>query len=870
MARALVQLNPEDGEWLGVRFACDSAAATPQERLKIFIRVEAREQSAEARGSFPGSHRLREFFSLSSATVEEALGPLDGCEVGALRLRCGEDLFLDEKLDRLYYAPACWPTDADEDFSDEIDSLFDSLRSPCAITIHLRPVSLEGRTREALMRQMEELSLWASGFDPERRESGTIEELARSRCGLAKRQLDLCQGLFDQLFTGPCFEFCIWVVSACEREGRLAAAALGRSLAPDGRFAAEPFETEDSDYGRFHQALSAFSPFFPSWELPGGSLSFSRRLARAAQSGWERCPERFERAGALSRLGVLLPLKSAERLIRLPISQGEYKKTIWIESETFNRTAGLERDVVQIGPRQDRPGSACLDVSDLVKHLLVVGASGSGKTVTMINILWQLWEKFAIPFLVLVPIVNPYRALFGRQGSLAEDLRVYTPGQGLSPLQFNPFEALPGTVIGRHISRLMTAFAGGIELTGPLEPLIYQAIVRAYREKGVRPTDMARPETEWPVMSDVVRALRNLMETKGYVGEVRDNLRTAIEVRFIPLCEGLIGQVFNARRSKPGIRELRRYPALIEMEALNLAEQNLLSLFLTGANREALDHDGPSKNPCHCLVVEEAGNLLGAHEVRQAAEGRASPGEHATRMLVKTLTESRDLGQCVMIVNQSPSEIPQAVVQNTQGKLGLRIVEGEDREALASAMALSDSEREDLIRLRPGELFVYHEGLYRAERARSAHSTEGAGRPGDEELLDLIRQREWHREAGKRRLSAYHERLNRTVTGIERLDKALGGLARSKAGRRRLAVRRHDVLKAARSATERVEDTLGLARLDRAQEREWPDLSNRFRMKLKELIESISETLRERSKNNGQTKPNRMERSVRREGRADR
>ena len=859
LATVLGQLTPEREEWLGLGYHYKPKEPTPQDRLKIFVRVQTEALAGGNGGAFPGAYRMREFFSWQPVQAEEAMGKaMDERGGYVLRLRPAEEIFLDEERDHLYYAPVPWTMEAVADFLREQDGLFDMLCSPCRLSIHLRPTVLQSPERETLVRQIEELGRWASGFDPERRDTGSIAELAREKGQLARRHAEIYQEYFEQLFTGPCYSCAIWIASTNEREAALVAKSLGLALAPSGRFEIERHGPDSRHYESIQAALAKFAPYLPLFEMPGGIESYSQRLADGAGTAYACCPERFRRAAILSRLGTLLTPEAAAKLVRLPISMGEYKKTIRIESEIEEGSANNQDSIVNIGPRLDRLGPAWFQPDDLVTHLLATGASGSGKTVTLAHILKQLWEKFAIPFLVLVPILNPYRILFQLGGRLARDLRVYTPGCGLSPWQFNPFEVPAGVVIGIHISRLMTAFAGAIEMVGPLESLIGQAIEKAYRAKGLRPTDVGQSDMHWPVMRDVVRAMRQIMAEGGYIGEVRMNIQAAIENRFVPLCEGLVGQVFSAPRSNPSIGELRRHPVMIELASLNPVEQNLLNLFCVNAQRQEAEREGPSKSLRHFLLIEEAGNLLGVHTPRQTTEGRADPSEHNKRMLMKILTEARDLGQGIGMIHQNPADLPPTILKNAQIKLAHRTVEREEREILAGVMGLSDAECEDLMRLRPGELFVIHERLYRPARARSVNLTEDLDRPDDEAVFETIREQEWYREATGRRMEGYRTSLNHIISAMEDLGEALAGLARTKTGRGRLVRRRGAVLKAVNQAADRLEDVLGLARLDRGVAGAWPDLAARYRVAMRTRIERLSAIFRGKENDDGTAESDRM------------
>ncbi len=78
------------------------------------------------------------------------------------------------------------------------------------------------------------------------------------------------------------------------------------------------------------------------------------------------------------------------------------------------------------GPRVNRRPAGCLDLGryqdggrayfpkdDLCKHALITGFTGSGKTVTVLQLLHQLWVEHDVPFLVLESAKQEYRGLLG-------------------------------------------------------------------------------------------------------------------------------------------------------------------------------------------------------------------------------------------------------------------------------------------------------------------------------------------------------------------------------------------------------------------------------------------------------------------------
>ena len=108
-------------------------------------------------------------------------------------------------------------------------------------------------------------------------------------------------------------------------------------------------------------------------------------------------------------------------------------------------------------------------LQDLAKHMLVLGTPGSGKTTFSVGLLDRLWKEHNIPFLVIEPAKNEYRALV----QSIPDLQVFTPGKNfISPFVFNPFVPPKNVKLETYKSTLKTAFAAGVSMTTPLDKIL--------------------------------------------------------------------------------------------------------------------------------------------------------------------------------------------------------------------------------------------------------------------------------------------------------------------------------------------------------------------------------------------------------------
>ena len=88
-------------------------------------------------------------------------------------------------------------------------------------------------------------------------------------------------------------------------------------------------------------------------------------------------------------------------------------------------------------------GPLRLPLKAINRHVLTVGAPGSGKTTSVHTLLAELWREHHIPFLALEPAKTEYRSLLKAPG--LEQLQVICLGRDdLSPLRLNPLAPPPG------------------------------------------------------------------------------------------------------------------------------------------------------------------------------------------------------------------------------------------------------------------------------------------------------------------------------------------------------------------------------------------------------------------------------------------
>ena len=357
----------------------------------------------------------------------------------------------------------------------------------------------------------------------------------------------------------------------------------------------------------------------------------------------------------------------------------------------------------------------------LPKHAFISGVPGSGKTNTMHHITSSLWKEHRIPFLVLEPAKQEYRAL--ANDPEMKDLYLFSPNADMSfPLHINPFEMPKGTLVAEHIRRLCSVFEGAFPLEPPMPFLLDTAIEAVYRELGWIPEQVYTGEERLkdgitkqplPTMSMLYRRLEQELKATQYSDEVRGNLESALKVRIGSLLRREMGDVFDVPESTFAPEKWLEVPVVIELESMGTGPANFLTLMLCSLIRETLKaHPRFDGGLRHVIFIEEAHNLIGPESEEQYGAD-ADPKQAATAFVVKMLAEVRALKEGIVIADQLPTVMAQEVLKNTGLKLGLRITSADDRALLGSTMAASALQMEQMSTFAVGEALVFYEGLKR-------------------------------------------------------------------------------------------------------------------------------------------------------------
>lgn len=374
-----------------------------------------------------------------------------------------------------------------------------------------------------------------------------------------------------------------------------------------------------------------------------------------------------------------------------------------------------------------------LSEEDIVKHTFVCGITGSGKTTTVKNILCNS----AKPFLVIEPAKKEYRNI--SKGSVT----VYTLGRPeINCLRFNPFYIMPGISPQQHIDFLKDLFNASFSLYGPMPYILEKCLHNIYIKKGWNLTlgfhpylidaknveemfgsdviskcyELQSHRYIFPTMQDLKEEIDYYIDNElTYEGEVKGNIRSAMQARIDSLCVGAKGFMFNTTEMSPFDKILSQN-TVFELEGLaddsdKAFTLGLLIIYISEYRQTQKEVSYSEKMGLqHILVIEEAHRLL-KNVSNERNEDVGNPKGKAVEHFTNMLAEMRSYGQGVIVAEQIPSKLTPDIIKNSSNKIVHRLVAADDQQAVANTIGINAEDAVYLGRNRVGIALCHKEGM---------------------------------------------------------------------------------------------------------------------------------------------------------------
>ncbi len=357
-----------------------------------------------------------------------------------------------------------------------------------------------------------------------------------------------------------------------------------------------------------------------------------------------------------------------------------------------------------------------IDVNSLVKHSLIVGSTGCGKTTTCKTIINEVLNR-DIPVLIIEPAKDEYVrwAVKCNEEHPENPVNIYMPGvknlemfgvkegaRALSPLKLNPFQ--PAAVDGAPIDLLtrceqLTALINASLPSSDILPVIMEEAFFTFMSETYKyefTSGEAKQKEDYPKLDKVLPVARKILNGRGYSQEVANGLAAALDTRFQYLVRGKRGEILNVFRSTSYEKLFNQTTVVNLSKIANQKDKalimSLLMLSLYEYRISAYNYDenyrmNAQKNELlHLTVVEEAHNVLARPKTDLAGVG--NPQQVVADLFGNMLSEIRGYGEGLMIVDQVPTRLIDDAIRNTNYKITHRLSAKEDVEVMASALGL--------------------------------------------------------------------------------------------------------------------------------------------------------------------------------------
>ena len=367
----------------------------------------------------------------------------------------------------------------------------------------------------------------------------------------------------------------------------------------------------------------------------------------------------------------------------------------------FNTFAiGNNKDSFELGMMSNSKQLFRIEYDKLLQHVLVSGATGVGKTNTVMSILESVYknEKY---FCVIEPAKKDYWQMM----NVVDDLYVFSAGYDARPLVLNPLEPEDGIKISNHIDELIYAFSGAFNLEKRIAIEFKGLLTYTYKKYGWLGSDVAvKGKREYPVIKNLLDTLDEYSDSCIRSGrEVKQDIEGALSARLNELINTGCMNAESLHNNRMITGEfLCNHCCVIELDDLALDTKPFVSTILMIKINEYIRKKNSSNHLKSVLVLEEAHNIVSNISREMEGNSKALASEYFTSML----TELREYGIGIIIADQSPAKLNVSAVNTTGTKIIHATASFQDVEMVAYHLRLNSYQKTLLSTLGRGQAVV--------------------------------------------------------------------------------------------------------------------------------------------------------------------
>jgi hypothetical protein len=388
-------------------------------------------------------------------------------------------------------------------------------------------------------------------------------------------------------------------------------------------------------------------------------------------------------------------------------------------------------------------------IPSLTRHTFITGASGAGKSNTMMNLVRQLHAQ-DVPVLIIDPVKRDFEVLMQ---SLGLEKQIWDFDRQW--LRFNPFIPPPNITLYAHSVVLAKTFA----MLFPTNAVAFEILLSMVKETYLRKLNAGQrpglpPLTTEEFMKMTGSTLRKHPQVAPTFGEFLDigisvlresgsngrpsqflvdalehferrwaNMRrSALSIMLTPRKpKQTIDFLFSVLDEKDGpigasnlcpTTHLLEFGKWFDQNESNAAFALVFSMMYERRLSDFQTAQNEGRKPSvHVALLDEAHRIVPAHNAG-GDERLVSAGKEASTLLTQMIAECRALGQGLIIGEQSASKIDPNVLINTSTKIIHTVLYGKDKEFLSSALSLSPAEQDYLAYLPVGEALAFTSDAY--------------------------------------------------------------------------------------------------------------------------------------------------------------
>lgn len=337
-----------------------------------------------------------------------------------------------------------------------------------------------------------------------------------------------------------------------------------------------------------------------------------------------------------------------------------------------------------------------LSIDSLTMHTFVTGSTGSGKSNTLYEILYQLHNFNNVPFLVIEPAKGEYKNIFGN----SHNVSVYgTNAKKTEVLKINPFSFPDDIHVLEHLDRLVEIFNVCWPMYAAMPAILKEAIEKAYISVGWDLIDSINVNGNiFPNFTDVLEQIEIVINESQYSKDCKGDYSGALTTRIRSMTTGLNRLIFT--QNEISNSDLFDKSVIVDLSRVGSTEEKalIMGVLVMKLNEYRMTSGKINSSLSHITVLEEAHNLLKRTSTEQSSESSNLLGK-SVEMLSNSIAEMRTYGEGFIIADQAPGLLDMSVIRNTNTKIILRLPEKSDRELVGYAACLKDNQLDEISKL---------------------------------------------------------------------------------------------------------------------------------------------------------------------------